>query len=91
MPRNVRNFWFDAYMPGTGRKPVGTGPAKANGSIEMHFFIREKGSVAPAFSVIGTPGAEGKLHLRIDLKHPDMQGRGNSPLSDKSIYLITER
>ena len=44
MPRNVRNFWFDAWIDGKQEK-VSSGPRAKNGGMDIVLKVRNKGSV----------------------------------------------
>ncbi len=64
MPANVRNFWVD--VDNSTRKEIfGTGPRSKDGTLDLHYYIRNKGSIDTAFYVQSFTGADGRLVVRI--------------------------
>lgn len=68
MPRYVRPVWVDVRADGR-TSTVGIGPAKRDGKLSANVYIRDKGSVSPAFSIfaggLGT-GDKAKVEITAD-------------------------
>ena len=54
MPRNVRNFWFDAQVDDRAAV-VSAGPRARDGGMVIDLFQRNDGDVAPAFRITCMP------------------------------------
>ena len=55
MPRNVRNFWFEASVDGK-EKDLASGPRNKDGGFSITIYQRDKGSVRKALYVDGFGG-----------------------------------
>jgi hypothetical protein len=63
MPRHVRNFWVEAECDAR-RHPIGTGPKKRGGGIDVQVYIRDNNSVRNAIDIRGyADGEELVLHV----------------------------
>lgn len=64
MPRNVRNFWFDADIDGRSSRLSG-GPSRKDGGFSINVKQRDKGSIVNAARIDGIAREDGSLLLRI--------------------------
>jgi hypothetical protein len=64
MPRNVRNFWIEAEIPGRKTALVG-GPVSRTGGIYVKVLQRKSGIVARAATIQGHANNDGTLTLTI--------------------------
>lgn len=52
MPRNIRNFWIDAYIDGKATNLSG-GPKNKDGGIVVTISMRDNGSVKKVADITG--------------------------------------
>lgn len=65
MPRNVRNFWLQAYIDGR-TSDVATGPKNKDGGFTLTIYQRSKGDIVKALTVTGVADSYGTLVLYVD-------------------------
>lgn len=77
MPRNVRNFWLDARVPGRSTALEG-GPVGKTDGFDQTIYMRRDGGVTVGARLRGWYGG-GRLHLEIepgdDVEVTPSQGR----------------
>jgi hypothetical protein len=64
MPRNVRNFWFEADVDGRDSVLAG-GPVAKDGGFRCKILIRRNGEVDTAAIIRGIANPDGTLELMI--------------------------
>ena len=64
MPRNVRNFWFEAGVDGK-QEGIATGPRNRDGGLEIDFSQRDKGSVRDVLRIRSYALSDGKLRTEV--------------------------
>ena len=83
--RTVRNFWVDLDIDGY-EKTIGAGPKSADEGFHQEIFMRDKGKVILACSIVGMVDEQGRLRLEIT---PETGGAFVEALP--RITVLTER
>ena len=86
MPRNVRNFWFEAEVDGK-KKKLASGPVNKDGGICIRLLVRNKGEVAEAGHIHGYVDSRTGM-LRLDL---DTSGNETGRPSERVVIAETPR
>ncbi len=64
MPANVRNFWVDVFNS-CRDQPVGTGPQRKDGTLDLRYLVRDNGKPTLAFSVRSFADDDGSLTVQV--------------------------